>query len=471
MIDPVIQMPMQTVPTLTLSDAALDIYEGVRDLPIVSPHGHCKSEWFAENRPFANPAELFVMADPVVFRMLYGQGVALDELGVGVPQAQYNPRAVFRNLAAHWHKFRGTPSHMWLSNALAHVFGVVMPLSQETADQIYDRVDAELKSARMYPQALMQSFNIEVLSTTESALSDLTHHKAVRRQKLRGKIIPTFRPDSLLDPKHPDFAADIATLGEMTGEDTQNFAGYLEALRERRAIFMANGATATDHMVDDLMTCHLTEKRAATLFAKALAGTITPKERQSFVGHMLTEMAQMSVEDGLVMQIHAGNMRNTNKSLHSEYGINLGADMPVSVDWVRGMEALLNRVGNERDMNILLFTLDESAYARQLAPMVSHWPSLRLGGPWRVHNSVNGVARYLDQVVETAGYWKLAGFNDDTRALMSIPARHDMWRRGVSLHLAQQRARGILSRGDTEEIARLLCRDLAIDAYKLGSVV
>ncbi|MDA5558026.1 glucuronate isomerase [Shimia sp. MMG029] len=471
MNDPVIQLPIHNVPTLNLSEAALDIYEGVRSLPIVSPHGHCKPQWFSENRPFADPAELLIIPDSFVVRMLYSHGVSPEDMGIGVPPEQRDARAIFRVFASHWHKFRGTPSHMWISSALAHVFGVVMPLNEETADQVYDRIDAELKSARMYPQSLLQTFNIEVLATTDSALDDLAHHKAARRQKLRGKIIPTFRPDSVLDPKHPDFAADVAALGDITGEDTQGFTGYLEALRERRAYFMANGATATDHVVDELMTCHLTEKRAATLFAKALAGTITPKETQVFYGHMLTEMAQMSVEDGLVMQIHAGNLRNTNKSLYATYGANMGADMPVPVDWVRGMDALLNRVGNVRDMNILLFTLDESTYARELAPMVGHWPALRLGAPWRFHDSANGIARYLDQVVETAGYWNLAGFNDDTRALMSIPARHDMWRRGVSLHLSQQRSRGVLGRSDADEIARLLCRDLAIEAYKLGKVV
>ncbi|WP_247738939.1 glucuronate isomerase [Shimia sp. R9_2] len=467
----VMNLVSHSVPTLQLSDAALDIYEAVQALPIVSPHGHCLPEWFAENRPFSDPAEVFIDPDVSVIRMLLSQGVWLEDIGIGVPREARNPRAAFQLFANHWHKFRGTPSHLWISHALVHVFGVAMPLNAETADSIYDRVDAELKSSRMRPQALLQSFNIDALATTDSALDDLTSHKAARLQKLRGKIIPTFRPDSVLDPTHPDFRADVATLGEITGENTASFAGYLEALRERRAYFMANGATATDHEVGELATCYLTEKRAATLFAKALAGTITPKESQGFYGHMLTEMAQMSVEDGLVMQIRGGSMRNTNKVLHGKYGPQVGADMPVGANWVRGLGALLARVGNVREMNILLFTLDESAFARELAPMVSHWPALRLGAPWRYSDSANGIARYLDQVVETAGYWNLAGFNDDTRAFMSIPARHDMWRRGVSQHLAQQRARGVLTRSDANEIARLLCRDLAIDAYKLGSVV
>lgn len=471
MAEAVLNLPTHAVPTLTLSDAALDIYEGVQALPIVSPYGHCLPEWFAEDRPFADPTEVFIAPDSSVIRMLCSQGVWLEDLGIGVPEEKRDPRAAFRLFASHWHKFRGTPSHLWIAYVLAHVFGVVMPLNAETADTIYDRVDAELKSVRMRPQALMQSFNIDVLATTDSALDDLSHHKSARAQKLRGKIVPTFRPDSVLDPKHPDFRKDVPALGEITGEDTSSFNGYLEALRERRAYFMANGATATDHVVGELATCYMTEKRAATLFAKALAGKITPKEAEHFYGHMLTEMAQMAVEDGLVMQIHGGSVRNTNKVLHGKYGAQVGADMPVPANWVQGMDALLSRVGNVREMSIVLFSMDEGAFARELAPMVSHWPALRLGAPWRYYGSANGIARYLDQVVETAGYWNLAGFNDDTGAFMSIPARHDMWRRGVSLHLSQQRARGILGRTDADEIARLLCRDLAVDAYKLGSVI
>ncbi|GAA6179862.1 glucuronate isomerase [Shimia sp. NS0008-38b] len=460
-----------TSPILMLSDAAQDIYDGVRDLPIISPHGHCAPSWFAENTPFADPVELLILPDNRVLRMLFSQGVGLEELGVGVPADQRNSREIFRIFAKHFHKFRGTPTDMWMAATLARVFGITATLNAENADTIYDKIDAELKSARMRPQALMEAFNIEVLATTDDALDDLAHHKVARKQKLRGKMIPTFQPDSVLDPKHPDFKTDIVKLAEVTGQDTGSFEGYLEALLARRAYFMANGATSTDHSVQELVTCYLTEKRAATLYAKALDGKITPKEAQSFYGHMLIEMAQMSAEDGLVMQIHAGVRRNSNKEMFDKFGAGICGDIPIATNWVDGMDALLNRVGNSKDMNILVYALDEAAYARELAPMAGHWPALRLGAPWWFHDSANGNARYLDRVVETAGYWNLVGFSDDTCALMSIPARHDMWRRGVSIHLAEQRKRGILGRTDVDEIAKLLCRDLAIDAYKLGSVV
>ncbi|CUH52595.1 glucuronate isomerase [Shimia marina] len=458
-------------PILTLSDAAQDIYDSVRDLPIVSPHGHCDPRWFAENTPFADPVEVLIHPDQGVLRMLYSQGVSLEDLGVGVAAHQREGRAIFRTFARHFHKFRGTPTDLWMATTLARIFGITAPLNADNADAVYDKIDAEIKSTQMYPHALLASFNIEVLATTDSALDDLAHHKAARKHKLRGKVVPTFCPDAVLDPRRGDFKANVVKLAEITDQDTSSFEGYLEALRDRRAYFMAYGATATVHSLPELGTCYMTERRAATLFAKAMGGKIAPKEAQSLYGHMLTEMAQMSAEDGLVMQIHAGTRVNTNKEMFERFGPNTGADVPQSVNFIDGLDALLNRVGHSRDINIVVFTPDASACERELAPMAGHWPALRLGSPWRFRHGVNGIARYLDHVVESTGYWNLAGFSDNTRAFMSIPARHDLWRRGVSLHLAQQRQRGVLGRGDVDEIAQMLCRDLAIDAYKFSSFV
>jgi glucuronate isomerase len=203
------------------------------------------------------------------------------------------------------------------------------------------------------------------------------------------------------------------------------------------------------------------------LLRKALDRHALPTDGLAFYGHLLTEMAQMSAEDGLVMQLHAGSRRSTNHALLEAYGPDMGADIPVAMDWVRGLEALLNRVGNDPRFRLLVFTFDEAAYARELAPMAGHWPCLRLGPPWWFHDSLNGIRRYFDAVVETAGYYNLAGFNDDTRAFLSIPARHDMWRRGVALHLADQQARGILTAADAQSLAPLLARDLARAAYRL----
>lgn len=459
------QAPIGTA--LHLPDAARALYDTVRDLPIVSPHGHCDPKWFATNQPFPDPASLLIVPDHYLFRMLYSQGVDLRDLGVGVPEEQRDGRAIFRLFASHWHKFRGIPSWLWMNGTLRQLFGISERLTVESADRIYDAIDARLRGADMLPNALLKSFNIEVLATTDGALDDLGHHKSAQGQDLAARVIPTFRPDSVINPDHPDYQRDLVTLGEITGEDTGDFVGYLRALQTRRAYFRDFGATATDHAVQDLMTCWLDWSEAAELFSKARLGQLDAAEANRLHGHMLTEMAQMSADDGMVMQLHAGSRRGTNHALNEAFGPDMGADIPTRTNWVAGLEALLNRVGNAPNMRLLAFTLDESSYARELALMAGHWPALRLGPPWWFHDSANGIERYLEQVVETAGYWNLAGFNDDTRAFISIPVRHDLWRRGVCRHLASQMEKRLFDRRDAEDIARLLSRDLAVDAYRL----
>ena len=455
---------------LSLPPSAMAIYEQIRDLPIVSPHGHCAPEWFAEDKPFGDPAELLIIPDHYVFRMLYSQGVALRDLGVGVPKQDRDPRAIFQRFADHFHLFLGTPSHLWLAHTFAHQFGIAERLTSANAMAIYDTIDAALQRHAFRPRALFEAFNIAVLATTDGALDDLAHHAAIADSGWSGRVIPTFRPDNVLDPMAVEFARNVARLGAITDEDTAGFAGYLSALRKRRAAFQVLGATATDHAVLDLASEWLSPQDAAALFAKALQGALTSGEAVTFYGHMLIEMAQMSVDDGMVMQIHAGSQRSTNAAVYEAFGADKGADIPKRTDWVGGLNGLLNRVGNSAECTVIAFTLDETTYARELAPMAGHWPALRLGPPWWFHDSANGIARYLDQVVETAGYYNLAGFNDDTRAFLSIPARHDLWRRGVSLHLAQQSARGLMHADDTAVLARQLSVDLAVDAYMLGGM-
>lgn len=455
------------VSVLKTDGMAGELHADFAKLPIVSPHGHTDPAWFAEDMTFDDPASLLIVPDHYLFRMLYSQGVALRDLGIGVPAEERDGRAIFRLFAQHWHKFRGTPSWLWLSGTLAEVFGITERLTPESADRIYDQIAARLTSPEMRPRALLESFDIEVIATTDGALDDLAHHAKVRADGVATRVIPTFRPDSVIDPAHPDFLRDLPKLGEVTGEDIGSFAGYLRALQSRRAHFKAHGAAATDHAITDLMTEWLSEQEAEELYARAAKGECTPQEAQRLHGHMLTEMAQMSVEDGLVMQIHAGSRRSTNYALFAEFGPDMGADIPCRTNWVVGLETLLNRVGNSPDLHVLAFTLDESSYAREMAPMAGHWPALRLGPPWWFHDSANGIERFLEQVVETAGYWNLAGFNDDTRAFLSVPVRHDLWRRGVARHLAGQVGKGLFDRADAEEIGRLLCRDLAVEAYKL----
>ncbi|NNE54083.1 MAG: glucuronate isomerase [Sulfitobacter sp.] len=449
-----------------LKGEAQSLYEGIRDLPIISPHGHCDPAWFARNEAFANPAELLVIPDHYVFRMLYSQSIPLEDLGIGPAGQAADPRAVFRTFAANWHLFLGTPSRIWMEYVLGKTLGVETALSADTADQIYDRIAERLAQPEFRPRALFERFNIAVLATTDGALDDLAHHAAIHQSGWDGRVIPTFRPDGVLDASDPDFVANLTALETLTGCDLGTYAGYLEALRQRRVFFKAMGATATDHAIEVIHTEWLEDPDA--IYHGLRKGTAGPDERRRFYGHMLIKMAQMSVEDGLTMQLHGGSRRNTNARVMQAFGRDKGADIPIAVDWVRGLEALLNRVGNSPDFRLILFTLDETTYARELAPMAGHWPCLRIGPPWWFHDSPAGIARYFDRVVETAGYYNLAGFNDDTRAFLSIPARHDLWRRAVALHLAAQMKKGFFGRADAESLAQALAVDLARDAYGLG---
>ena len=446
-----------------LTGQAQDLYDHVRGAPIVSPHGHCDPVWFADNAAFSDPAELLVIPDHYVFRMLYSQGVPLESLGVGVPAADRDPRAIFRVFAAHWHLFLGTPSQLWIDYVLRETLACPVDLGPDTADVVYDHIAGWLEDPAHRPRALYDRFGIEVLATTDGALDPLTHHKAIAAHGWSGRVIPTFRPDAVLNPAAPGWSAAVDELGQVTGIDVGSYAGFLEALRARRTAFKALGATATDHAIEVPQTVWLHDP--AAVYAALRAGDVD--QADAFHGHMLIEMAQMSLEDGLVMQLHAGSRRNTNHALFDRFGADKGADIPIAVDWVRGLEPLLNRVGNNPALTLILFTLDETTYARELAPMAGHWPCLRIGPPWWFHDSAAGIARYLDQVVETAGYHNLAGFNDDTRAFLSIPARHDLWRRGTAQHLAQQVERGYFGRDTAKRIAQLLAVDLARTTYRL----
>lgn len=445
-----------------LTGQAAALYDQIRELPIVSPHGHCDPAWFGSDNAFANPAALLVIPDHYVFRMLYSQGVPLEDLGIG---SKADPRAVFQLFADHWHLFQGTPSRLWISHVLQNTLGISQALNPQTANAIYDQIAEKLARDDHRPRALFDRFGIEVLATTDSALDDLHNHKAVADSDWSGRVIPTFRPDGVLDPGDPDFSKNLSALSRITDTDISTFNGYLSALRARRAVFRDMGATATDHAVEVIRTEWLGDPDA--LWVRVQNGLASTEDQARFYGHMLIEMAQMSVEDGMVMQLHVGSRRNTNAAVMDRFGRDMGADMPVATDWVRGLDALLTRVGNNPTLRLILFTLDETTYARELAPMAGHWPCLRIGPPWWFHDSPAGIARYFDSVVETAGYHNLAGFNDDTRAFLSIPARHDLWRRAVALHLSEQVARGHFDPGDASHLAQILTVDLARDAYRL----
>ena len=446
------------------------LYAGVRTLPIVSPHGHTDPQWFAHNKPFADPATLLVIPDHYVFRMLYSHGVSLESLGVPRTDGglvEKDSRRIWRLFAQHWHLFRGTPTQIWFHHVLHEVFGVREGLAPESADSIYDRIADCLARPEFLPRALYERFNIEVLSTTESPLDPLAHHQKLRASGWKGRVVPTYRPDPVVDPEFAGFADHVLRLGEITGEDTATWTGYLQALANRRKFFASQGATATDHGHPSALTCDLPRSRCETLLTKALSGKIAPAEAQEFRGQMLTEMARMSVEDGLVMQIHPGAYRNHNPRVFGAFGLDKGCDIPMRTDYVHDLKPLLDRFGNEKRLTIILFTLDESAYSRELAPLAGHYPALKLGPAWWFYDSPEGMRFYRERVTETAGFYNTVGFNDDTRAFPSIPARHDVARRVDCAFLARLVAEHRLDEDEARDVALDLAYKLAKQAYRL----
>ncbi|MCZ8080458.1 MAG: glucuronate isomerase [Rhodobacteraceae bacterium] len=451
-------------------DIARALYAEVRGLPIVSPHGHTDPAWYATDAAFPDPAQLFVTPDHYVFRMLASQGVQLEALGV--PRADGGPtetdgRKIWHLFAANYHLFRGTPSRMWLDHAFETIFGFDQRLSAATADAYYDRIAEALQTPAFRPRALFQRFNIEVIATTDSALDDLSHHQTIRDSGWTGRVVPTYRPDAVVDPDFPGFAANIARLGEITGEDTQSWQGYLTAHRKRRAFFKSMGATASDHGHATARTEDLSVQDASALFSRILTGQASADDADAFRGQMLTEMARMSLDDGLVLQLHPGSRRNHHAGILRQFGRDKGFDIPGRTDYVAALRPLLNAMGMEPGLTIILFTLDETAYARELAPLAGVYPALKLGPAWWFHDSPEGMRRFREMTTETAGFYNTVGFNDDTRAFLSIPARHDMARRVDCAWLADLVTTGRLDREEAFELAPQLAYGLAKAAYKL----
>ena len=448
---------------------ARELYSTVKDLPIVSPHGHTDPRWFATDEPWINATELLLAPDHYLYRMLYSQGVSLDSLGVtgrGGPSSA-DPREAWRLFAHHYYLFRGTPSRVWLDHVFTEVFGFEVALDSSTADLYFDRINEALATPQFRPRALFDRFNIELLATTEGAHEELEHHAAIRRSGWRGRVITTYRPDAVVDPEHEEFAAALRRFAEITGEDVYSWQGYLAAHRKRRADFRAAGATATDHGHPTPATADLAETDKRALFARIIGDSWTSEDAELFRAQMLTEMAAMSVEDGMVMQIHPGSFRNHNRWLHQHYGRDKGADIPQRTDYVRALKPLLDRFGNEPRVSIILFTLDESTYARELAPLAGHYPCLKLGPAWWFHDSPEGMRRFREMTTETAGFYNTVGFNDDTRAFLSIPARHDVARRVDCAFLARLVAEHRIADWEAAELAHELAYDLVRRAYRL----
>ncbi|WP_377811625.1 glucuronate isomerase (plasmid) [Azospirillum sp. A29] len=446
------------------------LYGEVAALPIVSPHGHTDPSWFAQNEAFPDPASLFVKPDHYAFRMLYSQGIPLEQLGVPRKdggETSTDSRAIWRLLASNWHLFRGTPTSMWLTHAFETVFGVTERLSAASADRIYDQIEECLRKPEYRPRALFERFNLEVLATTESPLDPLVHHKAIRESGWKGRVITAFRPDPVVDPEFEGFRDNLAELARITGKDTATWDGYLAALADRRLYFKSYGATSTDHGHPTAATADLPRAEAEKLFDIVRRGGATAEESELFRAQMLTEMARMSLEDGLVMQIHPGSFRNHNDAVFQRFGRDKGADIPSGTEYVRALKPLLDRFGNERDLTIILFTLDEDSYSRELAPLAGHYPALRVGPAWWFHDSPEGMRRYREMITETAGFYNTVGFNDDTRAFCSIPARHDVSRRVDCSFLARLVSEHRMEEDEAADLAVDLAYRLAKNAYKL----
>ena len=453
-------------PESAARDLARSLYKTICDLPILSPHGHTQAAWFAHNAPFPDPATLFVQPDHYVYRMLYSQGISLEDLSIGQPRIR-DPRKVWRIFAQNYFLFRGTPTRMWLDYAFETVFGLDQILSAATADLYFDIISEKLALPEFLPRALFDRFNIEVLATTDSPLDSLQDHALIRNSGWRARILPTFRPDSVIDPDFHGFLSNIEKLGAITGENTHTWSGYLKALANRRTFFKQHGATATDHGHPTAATADLGQSEAETLFANVLSGNADSAQRELFRAQMLTEMARMSVEDGLVMQIHPGSVRNHNLELFKKYGRDIGADIPSATNYVDNLRPLLNRFGNEPDLTVILFTLDETTYSRELAPLAGHYPCLKLGPPWWFFDSPEGMLRFRRSAIETAGFYNTCGFNDDTRAFLSIPARHDVARRMDCVYLASLVVEHRLNEDEAFELASQLTRHLVKQAYRL----
>ncbi|USI72440.1 glucuronate isomerase [Sphingomonas morindae] len=446
------------------------LHAEVAGLPIISPHGHTDPAWFATDAAFADPAQLLIVPDHYVLRMLVSQGVPLDALGVpsrdGQPHER-DPRVIWRRFADHYALFQGTPSRLWLDYVFAEVFGLEVRLEAATADLYYDRIAEALATPAFRPRALYARFNIEVIATTESPLDPLKHHAAIRASGWGGRVVTAYRPDPVVDPEASGFAANVERFCASAGEDPARWQGYLAAHRFHRARFRAAGATSTDHGHPSAATADLAAAEAEALFHRVRGDGATPAEAELFRAQMLTEMARMSLEDGMVMQLHPGVHRNHAPAIFARHGRDKGADIPVASEFVHALKPLLDAHGHDPRLTLILFTLDEDVYSRELAPLAGHYPALKLGPPWWFHDSPEGMRRFRERVTETAGFYNTVGFNDDTRAFLSIPARHDVARRMDCGFLARLVAEHRLDEDEAAALAHDLAYRLAKEAYKL----
>jgi len=449
---------------------ASELYSQVINLPIVSPHSHVEPRILAENIPFSDPTELIIIPDHYIYRLLYSQGISMESLGIPTrdgTRVETDRRKIWQTFAGYFYLFAGTPTGAWLSHEFSEVFGITKKLDGETAMEIYDDILEKLCTPEFLPQALFDEFNIEVLTTTDGAADSLAYHKKIQESGWDGKVIPCFRPDAVVNILHPTWQAEIDALSAAVGVEIDSFKDYIQALESRREFFKSMGAVSTDQGVLSPFTNELGTNEIDLIFKRALSGKASEDDAVLFTAHMLMEMARMSVDDGMVMQIHPGSFRNHNEMMFKRFGPDIGSDIPIQTEFTRNLHPLLKKFGNEPNFTLILFTLDESTYSRELAPLAGHYPCIKLGPPWWFQDSIEGMMRFRSMVTETASIYNTAGFNDDTRAFPSIPARHDLSRRVDSNFLARLVTRHIIDMEDALRMSRALAYDLVKSAYKL----
>lgn len=459
-------------PDSSQRNVAHDLYKTVADLPLICPHGHVDPRLFSDpNYQFGSPVELLIIPDHYIFRMMYSQGISMPEMGIprrDGGDVEGDHRKIWQTICDNWYLMRGTPTYIWLRDELRDVFGIDEKMNSENAQAIYTAIEEKLQQADFNPRKLFERFNIEVLATTDAATDTLEHHQAIRDSSWNGRIVPTFRPDAVVNIDTDGWISNIEALAEVSGVQINNYKSYIQALEQRREFFKSMGATATDHAALTAYTEVLSDAEADVIFQRALQGRANGDDAKRFTGHMLIEMARMSSEDGLVMQLHVGAYRNHNAKIFEQHGKDMGADIPIRSEFTQNLKPFLDRYGNHPDLTVILFNLDETTYGRELAPLAGHYPILRLGPPWWFFDSLKGMRTFLDEVVETAGIYNTAGFNDDTRAYASIPARHDVWRRASADWLAGLLVRQIIDEEDAQEMIQAMAYSLAKNTYKLN---
>ena len=457
-------------PDPTIRKLATDLYESVKDLPLLSPHGHTEAQWFAENKAFSNPTDLLITPDHYILRMLISRGITLDELGVPRRDGscvETDPRKVWKIFVKNFHLFTGTPSGIWIREEVKNIFNIDLPLIEENAEKIYDLLDEKLKSDEFLPRSMYEKFNLELLSTTNGAADDLKWHKMLAKSDWKGKVVPCFRPDDVTDIGNVNWHKNIFALNLISKEDTTSYHGFVRALHKRRDDFIELGCNSTDHGVESPLTLRLSNIEAGKIYKRALKGKASHEDRALFTAHMLMIMAEMSCDDGLVMQIHPGVYRNYDQQLFVDYGTDKGADIPIKTEYTHNLNELLNTYGSHKNFKLIVYTLDETTYTRELAPLAGYFPAMHLGPSWWFNDSFQGMKRFKESVVETAGFYNLTGFVDDTRALPSIPVRHEIARRVDADFLAEMTLRGIIEVEDAYKIIKELAYGLTKRLFKI----